>query len=212
MKKFVHLSHITFINSKAESACKRVQKIIWTDQEKDLRKEVTSYMKGDFYRKTILQIHCRKEENDSFAKKEEGNKDNEKIFADYLGYTELKILDYFREIRNITLHNSKNNQKLMKIFNTIDLDLLYEKYNLQLNIPEKLAFTDVLLLSKVWQKSIRSICHKCLSSSDIHEYLKQRYKGVSNKERQKNGIRQTLKQNYLQTEEEIDIIMADWVG
>ncbi|MBO1049645.1 MAG: hypothetical protein HEQ10_18895 [Dolichospermum sp. DEX182a] len=215
LRKFVHLNHIALINSKAESACKRVQEIIWKESKKveeNLKKEVRDHVKGDFYRRTILEIHCYNERNSSFAKKDADEKVNEQIFADYLGYTELKVLDYLRKIRNNEFHNSKDrNTDLLENFNAIDQDLLNKKYNLQLNEPKNIEFTDVLLLSKVWQECVRQICRKCLNTSDIYESLKLRYKAVSSK-RRKNGIIQTLKQDYLQTDEEISIIMGNWVG
>lgn len=207
LAKFVHLSHIALINSKAESACKRVQEIIWTDQENDFKKDVKDYIEGDFYRKTILQIHCIKKEDSSYVKKDADKKETENIFVDYIGDTELKVLDYFRHLRNHVLHNSnEQDTNLLNEFQVINQALLNKKYNLQLNQPHNLAFTDVLLLSKVWQESVRQICGKCLNISDIYECLQMRYRGVSSK-RRKNGIKETLKQDYLQTDQEISIIM-----
>ncbi|MCX5981800.1 MAG: DUF2887 domain-containing protein [Nostocales cyanobacterium LacPavin_0920_SED1_MAG_38_18] len=56
-------SHIAFINGKAESACNRVKEIIWTYQKQEITvtKEVRNETKRDFYRKTMLEIHCRKQ-------------------------------------------------------------------------------------------------------------------------------------------------------
>ena len=54
---------IAFINGKAESACNRVKEIIWTYQKQEITvtKEVRNETKRDFYRKTMLEIHCRKQ-------------------------------------------------------------------------------------------------------------------------------------------------------
>jgi hypothetical protein len=214
LSKFVHSSHIALINSKAELACKQLREIIWIDKNNELKEEVRDNIKGDFYRRTILEIHCYKEGNSSFAKakKDADKKVNEEIFADYIGGLELKVLDYFRHIRNYVLHGSNNNTTLLEDFKLIDQHLLHKKYHLHLNQPVNLTFTDVLLLSKVWQESVREMCRKSLKGSDILEYLNHRYQGVTSKNRKKNGIIQTLKQDYLQTDEEISIIVDGWVG
>lgn len=216
LNKFVHSAHIALINSKAESACKEVQRLIFTESKtinEKLKDEVQKYnSSGDFYRKALLQIHCYKNGTYSFVERREPyEKSNEQIYPIYIGYTELKVLDYFRLTRNNILHNSKNDENLIDIFKEIDQDFLKEKYKLPLNEPENIAFTDVLLLSKVWQESIKQICRKCLNMSEVNELLQIRYKEVSS-ERRKNGIIQTLMQEYLQTDEDIRYIIDNLIG
>ena len=94
LRRFVHLAHIALINSKAEAACKRIQKI------KMMLNESKNIAEGDFLRKTIAIVYSSKKGDDRLAKNVEN-----KIFEDYVGKTELKIIDYFRIIRNSEFHS-----------------------------------------------------------------------------------------------------------
>ena len=199
LRKFVHLAHIALINSKAEAACKRIQKI------KMMLNEAKNIAEGDFLRKTIAIVYSSKKEDYRLAKNVE-----HKIFEDYIGKTELEIIDYFRIIRNTEFHSSKDGSlnKLLEIYNSTDQNLLEKVYKSRLNKPEEINSKDVLLLSKVWQESIKKICGKCLNMEKVYEELKSLYKGISNDKRRKNKIMQSLKQDFLQTDEEISIIIG----
>lgn len=199
IRKFVYLAHIALINSKAEAACKRIQKI------KMMLKKSKEIAEGDFLRKTIAIVYSSKKGDHELAKNVE-----DEIFEDYVGKTEFRVINYFRLIRNNEFHPSKKDENLnniLKIYNSIDQDFLRKVYQSKLNKPEEINSKDVLLLSKVWQKSIKEICRKCLNMEKVYEKLKLRYKGISKEERRKNKIIQSLKQEFLQTDEDISIIM-----
>lgn len=200
LRKFVYLAHIALINSKAEAACKRIQKI------KMMLKESKNSLTGDCLRKTITIVYFSKEGHHELEKKVE-----DKIAEDYVGKTEFRVIDYFRLIRNNEFHPSKKDENLnniLKIYNSIDQDFLRKVYQSKLNKPEEINSKDVLLLSKVWQKSIKEICRKCLNMEKVYEELKLQHKGISKEERRKNKIIQSLKQDFLQTDEDISIIMG----
>jgi len=199
LRKFVYLTHIALINSKAEAACKRIQKIkMMLDESKNIAK-------GNFLKKTIAIVHSSKKGNPNLAKNVE-----DKILEDYVGETELRVINYFTTIRNNEFHSSedKSLNKLLEIYNSIDQDLLRKAYKSKLNKPEEINSKDILLLSKIWQKSIKAICRKCLDMEKVYEELKSLYKGISKEERRKNKIIQSLKQDFLQTDEDISIIMG----
>jgi len=199
LRKFVHLAHIALINSKAEAACKRIQKI------KMMLNESKDFAEGDFLRKTIAIVHSSKKGDSNLAKNVK-----HKTFEDYVGKTELGIIDYFRIIRNTEFHSLKDESlnKLLEIYNSTDQDFLKKAYKSKLNKPEEINSKDVLLLSKVWQKSIKEICRKCLNMEKVYEELKSLYKGISSDKRRKTKIIQSLKQDFLQTDEEISIIIG----
>lgn len=199
LRKFVHLAHIALINSKAEAACQRIQQI------KIMLKESKNIARGDFLRKTIAIIYSSKKGDYKLAENVE-----HETFENYVGKTELEIIDYFRIIRNTEFHSLKDKKlnTLLEIYNSTDQDFLKKEYKSKLNKPEEITSKDVLLLSKVWQKSIKKICKKCLNMETVYGELQSTYKGISNDERRKNKIIQSLKQDFLQTDEEISTIMG----
>lgn len=203
LKKFVHLSHIAFINSQGESFCKKVQKM------PVMLKEARNIAKGDFLRKTLAIVDASKQGDGNIAETVE-----ESLFVNYIGELQLKVIDYFRLVRNTQFHHSDNKQmdNVSMAFKLIDQDLLKKEYGFALSKPEEIKFEDVLVLSKTWQTTVKRICQKCINlKRDVYDALRSSCKGLD-EDRCRNKIIQKLKRDYLQDDVQISTILTDMVS
>ncbi len=197
---FVYISHVTFINSRAELACKQVRQL------EGMLKKAKEHAEGDFLRKTIYVIKASKEGKEKLDKATAVDEEINSI----VGTLNVSIIDYFRELRNTQIHMAERESKNIKEArrHVSDEEALRE-YGASLSASGLLTASDILLLSKVWQKVIKDICRNCLDNTKVYQELKELYRGISNKERRLNKIRQTLKQEYLQTDSDIKYLMYE---
>ena len=204
LQYLVNMSHIAYINSKSETACKFIMNL------REMDKVHKSADIGDFLRKTIFVVHKSKyqlkeiKSTKNYAFDKDINKDSLK---EYITEEDFKIIDYYRKLRNSSFHNNKNKKALVEYFDETILISIEKKFGYRPNVLENLNENDIYILSLAWQNTIKSICSSCVNINDvIIPRLEKKYNHV-NKERAINGIKQSLLQEYLLTEDEINDII-----
>lgn len=204
LQYLVNMSHIAYINGKSETACKFIMSL------KEMNKVHKSADIGDFLRKTIFVVHRSKHKlkeiksTKSYDFDEDINGDSLK---EYISEEDFKIIDYYRKLRNSSFHNNKNKIALIEYFDETILISIEKKFGYSPNVLEDLNENDIYILSLAWQNTIKSICSSCVNINDvIIPMLEKKYKHV-NKERAINGIKQSLLQEYLLTEDEVSDII-----
>ena len=200
----VSMSHIAYINSKAETACTFITNL------KEINKAHKNADIGDFLRKTIFVVHRSKHKLEELKSTKNYDFDadiKEEALKEYMPEEEFQLIDYYRKLRNSTFHNNKNTISLSEYFNESMLESIENKFGYRPNTIQDLNENDIYILSLAWQNTIKSICKSCINLYDsIIPTLEKKYKNV-NKERAINGIRQSLKQEYLLTEDKINDII-----
>ncbi|WP_304542904.1 hypothetical protein [Sulfurimonas microaerophilic] len=204
LQELVNMSHIAYINSKAETACNSIMNL------KEMNKNHKNVNVGDYLRKTIFVVHRSKYNLEELKSKEKFDFD-EKLgnkLEEFLGKEEFHVIDYYRKIRNSSFHNSNRSIFLRDdYFNETLLTSIENKFGYRPNNNKTLNENDIYILSLAWQNAISSICKSCI---DIHHSiipnLQKRYSHVPQK-RRLNGIRQSLQQEYLLTKNEVDDII-----
>ncbi|NYH08240.1 hypothetical protein [Pseudomonas moraviensis] len=180
-KQFVYLSHIAFINGKAETACDNIKK-------QSLVAKPTVNVDGDFLRRTIRVIHSSRVGmgvvvNDDVA------------LPDFVDASDVAVIDYFRKMRNINFHGG--NSEAAEIFSNMHASAVKGRYGWLPSPVGSLTSQDMILLSKVWQRVIRDLCEKSLDAErDVLPLVAKRYRGVTS-ERMANGAMKFLQQEYL---------------
>lgn len=180
-KQFVYLSHIAFMNSKAEIACERIRK-------QPLVAKPTINVEGDFLRKAVRVIHS--------SRKGTGEVCNDDMaMSRFIDASDVAVIDYYRKMRNINFHggNSEDKDKFVEAY----ASTVKAKYGWLPSPFKCLKSQDMILLSKVWQRVIRDLCEKSLDPErDVLPLVVKRYSGVTG-ERMVNGAMKLLQQEYL---------------
>jgi len=206
LQYLVNMSHIAYINSKSETACKLIMNL------QEMNKAHKSADIGDFLRKTIFVVHKSKYQLKELKSTKNYDFDediNRDLLKEYITEEDFKIIDYYRKLRNTSFHNNKNKIELIEYFDEAILIQIEQNFGYRPNIFEKMNENDIYILSLAWQNAIKSICSSCVNIKDvIIPRLEKKYNHV-NKKRAINGIKQSLRQEYLLTEDEVsDIISA----
>lgn len=180
-KQFVYLSHIAFMNGKAETACDYIRR-------QPLVAKPNVNVEGDFLRKAIRVIHS--------SRNRTGEVMNDDVaLSNFVDASDVAVIDYYRKMRNINFHGGNSEKK--EIFSETHAPTVKAKYNWAPSPVGNLKSQDMLLLSKVWQRVIRDLCERSLDPErDVLPLIVKRYKGVTG-ERMLNGAIKLLQQEYL---------------
>lgn len=202
---YVNLSHIAYINSRADLFCNDVVCYV-----KKITGNSNSYNidSVDFLRKSIFQVYVRKNNINKKVKKLD-----EDIYSSFAGQEELLIIDYFRKMRNIEFHGgvSAENEKLSLTKN--NKIAIISKFK---HVPRDfcdLGIRDVILYSQAWQSVAKNFCSKLIDmDSDFLSKITKKYSNYD-EERRNNALRQKLKQDYLQSDSTINKLESNgWVA
>lgn len=200
---YVNISHIAFINSRAEAFTQQASKFV----KKNTRNS-KSYNTDqlDFLRKAIFQIHAR---NNNLSESINDLKEIE--YESYAGKVELEIIDFYRKIRNIELHGgSESNPSSLS---EESIKFIRSKYRYEPNNINSLNIRDVILLSQAWQTVAVNLCSKLVViDNNFLSLLKKKHNGT-NQIRRNTAIRNTLAQDFLQPEDIINTLESNgWVA
>lgn len=203
---YVTQSHIAFIYSCLESFLKdyiALSKKIYDDERSFNLDGV------DPLRRAIHHAHVNK-----IKGKITHPKLNQKELSIYIDELDLKLLDYFRLVRNINAHSRDETNIWEDRFSESDLIKMRKKYNHEINKEVELTIRDVILYSQVCQQVAHGICQKMLDIEKVVESLCTKYKHIINP-RKDNAITKTLINNYLQDKDEVDrlrIVFNGWLA
>ncbi|EAM2920082.1 hypothetical protein A6833_09970 [Salmonella enterica] len=202
---YVHLAHITYINSRAESFCNEVIKL--TNM---LTKNSDSYDidPTDKLRKTIILIQAKKKKVSKTTKKLD-----ESVYIKFCGQAELLIVDYFRKLRNIEMHESSKSNELKFECTPQERIEIMKKFKHSPNDWETLNIRDVILYSQAWQSLAVNLCSNIVDiDNGFLNKLKKKYAN-DDKVRRDNAIRQKLRQDYLQPAHIVSMLEhSGWVA
>lgn len=202
---YVNLSHIAYINSRADLFCNNV--VIYV---KKITDNSNSYNIDsiDFLRKAIFQVYVRKNNINKKVKKLD-----EDIYSSFAGQEELLIIDYFRKMRNIEFHGgvSTENETLSLTKNN-KIEIMKKFKHCPRGFSD-LGIRDVILYSQAWQSVAKNFCSKLVDiDSEFLSKVTKKYKNYD-EERRNNALRQKLKQDYLQSDSTINRLEANgWVA
>ncbi|WP_273839587.1 hypothetical protein [Providencia rettgeri] len=136
---------------------------------------------------------------------------NQKELSIYIDELDLKLLDYFRLVRNNNAHGRNQTNLWEDSFSESDLIKMRRKYKHEVNKEVELTVRDVILYSQVCQQVAHSICQKMLDIEKVAESLCTKYKHLINP-RKDNAITNTLINNYLQDKGEVDRLRKKFNG
>ncbi|NMN78404.1 hypothetical protein AF70_00039820 [Pseudomonas sp. KD5] len=180
-KQFVYISHVAFINSKAEVACEKIRK-------QPLVRKPVSAVEGDYLRQAIRVIHASRNGSSTIM-------NDDLAMGELVGIGDVAIIDYYRKLRNENFHGSKVNTAYP--FDQTQISHIVSRYGVAPSQSGSLNSQDMILLSKVWQQVIFDLCVKSLHpENDVLPVVAKRYKGITGDRRAK-GITQHLQQEYL---------------
>ncbi|WP_350363367.1 hypothetical protein [Enterobacter hormaechei] len=192
---YVTQSHIAFIYSCLESFLKdyiSLSKKIYSDERSFNIDNV------DILRRAIHHAHVNK-----INGKITHPKLNHNELSIYIDELDLKLLDYFRLVRDINAHSRENTNLWEEMFSESDLIKMSKKYKHEVNKEAELTIRDVILYSQVCQQVAHHICQKMLDIEKIAKSLCIKYKHLTGP-RKDNAITKTLINNYLQDKDEVD--------
>lgn len=193
---YVNLAHIAFINSRSDGFCRDLIKYNKTISNFSQSYNIESV---DILRRAVFLMHARKTNL-----KDTTTSLSETIYGDYIGKTELKIVDYFREMRNIEFHGGLENSQEEISLNESDLSEIQQKYKHKPNGFNCLSVRDVILYSQAWQQIAINLCQRLIDIDDTFiKNLCAQYSKCSSSRRD-NAITRKLHQDYLQNQEIID--------
>lgn len=193
--RFVTQSHIAFIHSCLESFLNdyiSLSKKIYDDDRS------FNFNGLDLLRRAIQHAHVNKIKGEATHPNL-----NQKDLSIYIDELDLKLLDYFRLVRNINAHGMTEASIWEGRFSESDLKKMKIKYNHQVNKEFELTIRDVILYSQACQQVAQNICQKMLDIEEVVESLCKKYKHINNP-RKDNAITKTLINNYLQDKKEVD--------
>lgn len=203
---FVTLSHISFLYSCLESFLKDYIKL----SKKIYEDERSFNIDGvDVLRRAIHHAHVNK-----INGKASHPKLNDKELSAYINDLDLKLLDYFRLIRNINAHSRDETNLWGRQFTEFDLNKMAERYKHKVNKENELTIRDVILYSQVCQQVAHDICKNMLDIEKVVKSLCTKHKNLINP-RKDNTITKTLINNYLQDKDEVDrlrIVFNGWLA
>ena len=201
LSQLVHLSHIAYIQGKAEEATIKIVKIA------NIRDGVKNFGYGGFLDKAIHKIHFTKHENLVPQLQDEVTKP---LTSQYIGRKETLIIDYYRAIRNRTIHSDKERSDInINDYFEGYLDEIEKKFGFIPNHINSLTENDVYLLSLVWQSNIKNLAKQCINiKRDILPKQLKKYRGTTLK-RQQASIRNFLRLEYLISGKELDDIILE---
>lgn len=131
------------------------------------------------------------------------------IFIDYIGEVDLKIVDYYRKIRNAEIHGGLE-EKWEENDNLTELckNKIEEVYDFRPSEFNDLTSEDVILYSIALQKIAKKLCSKLTGI----EYLKSEVlpQLLNNKSNRRNtSITNHLREVYLQSDDIIDRLKSE---
>jgi len=180
-KQFVYVSHIAFINSKAEVACEKIRK------QPLVRKPIAA-VEGDYLRQVVRVLHASRNDSSTIV-------NDDMAMGELVDVGDVAIIDYYRKLRNENFHGGKVSTAYS--FGQPQVANIAAKYGCTPSQPGNLNSQDMILLSKVWQQVILDLCVKSLDpEKDVLPLVAKRYKGITGDRRAK-GIIQHLQQEYL---------------
>ena len=201
LSQLVHLSHITYIQSKAEEATKNIVKIA------NIRDGLKKSGNGNFFDKAIHKVHYTKNESLEPQLQDEITKP---LTTQYIGRKETLIINYYLKIRNRTIHSDKEKSDI-NINNYFKgyLNKIEKEFGFIPNPINLLTENDVYLLSLVWQSTIKKFTKQCINiKRDILPEQMKKYRGTTLKRKQAS-IRNFLKLEYLISDEELNDIISE---
>lgn len=197
--RFIYVSHISFILSQAEEVLALIK------ANPVINKKYFEDAKGDSLRKLLVAV-TRSKEPDGSIKDTVSNVEA----AEYIGKMELDILDYYRSIRNVSLHGvsaAKSDTKLEALYNALQREDIKRRFNIEPSPPSSLTHLDVILYSKAWQDAMKNLCRNFIHiKRDVLPVLLRQF-GGKDARRRDIGLRNKLKQAYLLDDKEVDNLL-----
>jgi hypothetical protein len=204
MAVYINISHIAFINSRADGFCDDVKQF-----NKTLSLDGKSYgiESVDKLRKTIFLVHARK----ANIKVTETTL-NEKTYQMYVGKTELMVVEYYRNLRNVEFHGGLESSDKQVQLSTEDLNSINEVYKWKPSKFTEISVRDAILYSQVWQQIAINLCRNLVEiDSEFIKELCEKYR-TSSESRRNNAISQKLQQDYLQPIDFVDSMRFETNG
>lgn len=179
--QFVYISHVAFINGKAEVACDLIKK-------HPLVLSPTATVDGDYLRKAIRVLHASRSRTATIV-------NNDNALGEFVDVEDVAVIDYYRKLRNENFHASKVGS--IYPFDEARVAVIVDKYGFAPSESGSLSSQDMVLLSMIWQSVIFKLCSNALDPvRDILPVVTKRYKGLVG-DRKKRGVVQHLRQEYL---------------
>jgi hypothetical protein len=196
--RFVFLSQIAFIASKADAFCDDVREFI----KQNTTTAPSPNLEGlDNLRKAIYLLDLTKADWPQGTKK----KDDESLYNRYVDSLDLAVVDYYRKIRNIQFHGGLSQKEAHPILSEEAASNIKKKYNYRPNHLTNLTARDAILFSRSWQSIAVSVCRNLVDIDVVVENLCKKYARLQH-DRRDNAITNALRQDYLQTEDNITIL------
>lgn len=206
---FVHLSHLAFIGSRNDLLCEDI--INFCSMESF---NFNKLGRMDALRKMVSCIHIfnsidKEHEKQNIKLSLNSNPRDNTIFIDYIGEVDLKIVDYYRKIRNAEIHGGLE-EKWEENDNLTELckNKIEEVYDFRPSEFNDLTSEDVILYSIALQKIAKKLCSKLTGI----EYLKSEVlpQLLNNKSNRRNtSITNHLREVYLQSDDIIDRLKSE---
>jgi hypothetical protein len=205
--RLAYISQVAFLLSNLEQLCRELQKhSLINNQFKDS-------LKGDFLRRTLWIIAVSRK-----GVKLSSPIENDEAFH-YVDSLDLAVYDYYRTMRNIALHSVSGSTttdsignidgSLDKIYSEIDLSRCKSDLGYVPTLNGEVTFNDVLVVSKMCQRTARSLCRSIVDPNrDILPELRRRL-GNHKADRRRHAAKAVLSQTFLLDVADIEGILTD---
>jgi hypothetical protein len=199
----LYLSHIAFISSAMEAFCECIE------EHPVMNAELRSTAQGGYLQRAVY-VMCNS--RTPLAKPVDPG---DQQMADFAGDPDCRIVDYFRRIRNKSLHVSSRkaagkcnlSEDRLK---SLPIDRIVATYGHAPSSIGEINRRDVRLFSLACQKVANNLCRGLftISKERVISDVEKRFMNKPDP-RRTNGIRSILRQEFLLTENEVEEIFID---
>jgi hypothetical protein len=205
--RLLHLTHVAYIVGRSDTFCDELRR-------HPMIVSAQAPSKGDFLRKTVYCIHRTASPRGALS-----DPPSDQQITEHLPLFIVRILDYYRVIRNEELHDDGAGSGSGGSINMYEEHFKAELSNTRQEVrkifgaspsaPDKISSQDVLLFSKAWQVAARALC-STMFNADMHlkPLIRGRF-GHLSAERRINGARGLLKQEFLLDDHQVNVLLND---
>lgn len=178
--KFIKLSHLAFISSRADYFCEQILRFPAILKTREPYQSLKRTDTADFGKLEkagfFVYIFNNKPDNfseqillEDYVKQVNFNKLNVDIIVrDCVGNEEWSIVDYYRKIRNTEFHGGLHqNDSSISVLDDNILSKIERRYKYKPNSPKELCARDVILYSQAWQRIAKNLCSKLFNVDDV---------------------------------------------
>ena len=203
-RRFVHLSGIEHVNSCGDFLCKQLRQHPQVKRARATIDPDTQKLKGGFLLSTLYLLIL------TLRRSPPPNPPSRREIEQILDPLVFSLLDYFRLVRNFSLHSDpRDEQTAVSIYeNGVDHSKIKAEYGASLNLPTGIGRSDFIICSKAWQRAARSLCGSVAERENVlPELLRQRYKNCRDASRRRTGALAVLEQRFLLDRKDADTVL-----